>query len=141
MKSSATIQKFMTFVPKSIDFDASISQAHEFMRKLRVRHLPVLKSGKIVGLLSDRDVSLVLSFKDIDPEKTKVEMACTFHPYVVGPETSLDEVLSEMVEKKFSCTLIVENGKLLGIFTEIDACKALREFLERETKQELKKDS
>jgi acetoin utilization protein AcuB len=134
MSSNLTIQKFMTFVPKSISFDASIAQAHEFMRKLRVRHLPVLKNGKIVGLLSDRDVSLVLSFTDIDPEKTKVEMACSFHPYLVGPETSLDDVLAEMVERKISCALIVENGKLLGIFTEIDACKALREFLAPERK-------
>ena len=134
MKAIPHIQKYMTYVPKSIDFDQSIAQASEFMRKLHLRHLPVLKDEKIVGILTDRDINLVLSFKDVDATKMTVEDAYTAHPYTTSPETPLNEVVAHMAEKKFGCALIVDNGKLVGIFTETDAYKALSELLETRLK-------
>ena len=134
MKSIPAVQKYMTYMPKSIGFDQSIAHASELMRKLHLRHLPVLKGGQLIGILSDRDVNLVQSFKDVDPEKTKVEEACTFDPYVTAPTTPLNEVVAEMAEKKYGCTLVVDNGKLVGIFTETDAYKALAELLETRLK-------
>lgn len=135
MKAIPTVQKFMTYVPKSIGFDQSLEQASEFMRKLHMRHLPVLKGGKLVGILTDRDINLVLSFKDVDPATTKVEEAYTPQPYVTSPTTPLNEVVAHMAEKKYGCALIVDNDKLVGIFTEVDAYKALAELLETRLKQ------
>jgi acetoin utilization protein AcuB len=129
MKAIPNVQKFMTYVPKSIGFDQSIAQANDFMKKLKLRHLPVLKGGSLVGILTDRDISLVLSFKDMDPEKTTVEEAYTPDPYVTSPNAPLDEVVAMMAEKKYGCALVVDNGKLVGIFTETDAYKALSELL------------
>lgn len=135
MKAIPTVQKFMTYVPKSIGFDQSLDQASEFMRKLHMRHLPVLKGGKLVGILTDRDINLVLSFKDVDPMLTKVEEAYTPDPYVTAPTTPLNEVVAHMAEKKYGCALVVDNGKLVGIFTEVDAYKALAELLETRLRQ------
>ena len=134
MKAIPHIQKYMTYVPKSIGFDQSIAQAGEFMRKLHLRHLPVLKGGKIVGVLTDRDINLILSFKDVDAAKTTVEEAYTPNPYMTSPEAPLNEVVAHMAEKKFGCALVVDNGKLVGIFTETDAYKALAELLETRLK-------
>lgn len=134
MKSIPSVQKFMTYVPKSIGFEESIAQASEFMRKLHMRHLPVLKAGKLVGILTERDINLVLSFKGVDPVTMKVEEAYTPDPYTVSPSTPLNEVVAHMAEKKYGCALIVDNGKLVGIFTEIDAYKALAELLETRLK-------
>lgn len=119
----------MTYVPKSIGYDQTLAQAHDFMRKLHLRHLPVLKGGKLVGILTDRDIKLVLGFKDVDPQELKVEDAYTPDPYFTKPETPLDEVVMEMAEKKYGCALVVDNDKLVGIFTEIDAYKALSDLL------------
>lgn len=134
MKAIPSVQKFMTYVPKSIGFDQSIAQASDFMRKLRLRHLPVLKGGELVGILSDRDINLVLSFKDVDPTKMTVEEAYTPDPYFTSPTAPLNEVVAEMAEKKYGCALVVDHGKLVGIFTEIDAYKALSELLETRLK-------
>ncbi len=134
MKAIPTVQKFMTYVPKSIGFDQTIAQASEFMRKLYLRHLPVLKGGKLVGILTDRDINLVLSFKDVDAEKMTVEEAYTPAPYFTSPTTPLNEVVAQMAEKKYGCALVVDNGKLVGIFTEVDAYKALAELLETSLK-------
>lgn len=134
MKSIPSIQKYMTYTPKSIGFDQSIGQASEVMRKLHLRHLPVLRGGKLVGILTDRDINLILSFKDVDPTLTKVEEAYTPNPYITSPNTPINEVVSEMAEKKYGCALVVDNGILVGIFTEIDAYKALSELLETRLK-------
>lgn len=135
MKAIPQIQKYMTYVPKSIGYDQTIAQASEFMRKLHLRHLPVLKGGKLVGILTDRDINLVLTFKDVDPTKMKVEEAYTPDPYFTKPDAPLSEVVAEMAEKKYGCALVVDNGKLVGIFTEIDAYKALSELLETRLKR------
>jgi acetoin utilization protein AcuB len=134
MKAIPTVQKFMTVLPRSIGFDQSLSQASEMMRSLQIRHLPVLNGGKLVGILTDRDINLVSTFKDVDPSKTKVEEAYTPDPYFTKPSAPLSDVVSEMAEKKYGCALVVDNEKLVGIFTEIDAYKALTELLETRLK-------
>lgn len=134
MKAIPHIQKYMTYAPKSIGYDQSIEQASEFMRKLHLRHLPVLKGGQLVGILTDRDISLVMSFKDADATKMTVEEAYTPDPYFTSPDAPLNEVVAHMAEKKYGCALIVDNGKLVGIFTETDAYKALAELLETRLK-------
>ena len=134
MKAIPTVQKFMTYVPKSIGYDQSIAQASEFMRKLHLRHLPVLKGGILVGILTDRDINLVMSFKDAEASTMKVEQAYTPDPYFVSPHAPLNEVVAYMADKKIGCALVVDNDKLVGIFTEVDAYKALAELLETRLK-------
>ncbi len=134
MKAIPTIQKYMTCIPKSIGFDQTLDKAQEIMKSLKIRHLPVLKAGKLVGILTDRDINLVLGFKDVDAQTMVVDEAYTPDPYFTSPQAPLSEVISEMAEKKYGCALVVDNNKLVGIFTEIDAYKALSELLETRLK-------
>lgn len=125
----------MTYTPKSIGFDQTLSQASEFMRKLHLRHLPVLKGGELVGILTDRDIKLAMSFKDVDSNTMTVEEALTPDPYFTSPTAPLNEVVANMAEHKYGCALVIDHGKLVGIFTETDAYKALAELLETRLKQ------
>jgi acetoin utilization protein AcuB len=104
------------------------------MAELRVRHLPVLDGGKLVGILTDRDVRLVESFRDVDPEKVSVQEAYTPDPFVTSPNTPLNQVCMEMAAHKFGCALIVDNHKLVGIFTWVDALKAMDHLMETRLK-------
>ncbi len=135
MKAIPQIQKYMTFVPKTIGSDQTIATASDLMRKLHIRHLPVLRGGKLVGILTDRDVNLILGFKDVDPMKLTVDEAFTPEPYFTEPNARLDEVVTMMAEKKYGCALVVDNGNLVGIFTEVDAFRALAELLETRLKK------
>ncbi|MCB0394080.1 MAG: CBS domain-containing protein [Bdellovibrionales bacterium] len=135
MKAIPTVQKYMTHVPHSIGFDQTIARAKDKMHELGVRHLPVLKGGKLVGVLTDRDIKLVSTFKDVDPETLKVDEAFTPEPYFTSPDAHLDEVVSMMAEKKYGCAVVVDNSKLVGIFTEIDAYKALSDLLNTRLKK------
>lgn len=133
-KSIPEVRKYMTHVPKSIGIDRPIALAANLMNEMKIRHLPVLKEGKLVGVLTDRDIKLVTSFKDVNPEKTTVEEACTFDPYFTKPTTPLNEVVSEMASNKYGCVVVVDNGKLVGILTETDVYKAFSELLETRLK-------
>jgi len=134
MKSIPTIQKYMTPSPHTIGAEQSLKKAHSVMREFKIRHLPVLKGGKLIGILTDRDLALVETLKDVNPELVPVEDACTAEPYLVSPDSKLHEVCLEMARHKFGSVLVVDNHKLVGVFTWIDALNAFSEILETRLK-------
>ena len=89
-----------------------------------IRHLPVLKGGELIGLVSLRDIRLVESIEE-ELENIKVEEACSSDPVVVRKDFSLSEVSKKMVASKIGSVLVMDGNKLVGIFTWIDALKAL----------------
>ena len=129
MKAIPNVLKYMTTLPHTIGFDQNLVKAEKMMGEFRVRHLPVLDGGKLVGILSERDVRLVQSFRDVNPEEVKVSEAYTPDPYIVSPEASLSDVCAEMALKKYGCALVCDNNKLVGIFTWVDALNAFNELL------------
>lgn len=128
-KPIPTIQKYMTTQPHSIGVDQPMAAAHRVMREHGFRHLPVLSGGRLVGLLSDRDLNLIETLRDVDPSKVTVEEAMSNDPYTVEPDAPLDEVVATMADRKYGCAVIVQNGKLVGIFTTVDVCRAFAELL------------
>ncbi|HEU4581426.1 MAG TPA: CBS domain-containing protein [Polyangiaceae bacterium] len=129
-KPIPTIQKYMTTTPLTIGSEQTIAKAASLMSEHHIRHLPVLHGGRLLGVLSDRDVKLIETFRDVDASKTRVEEAMTEQPYTVDPETPLDQVVRTMAEKKFGSAVVLQNQKVVGIFTTVDACQALSELLQ-----------
>jgi acetoin utilization protein AcuB len=120
----------MSPCPHSIGKDQMMSTAHAMMRKWQIRHLPVLGGGKVVGLLSLRDLHLIETLKDVDPAKVPVEDAMSPDPYTVSPDADLRTVAVEMASRKIGSALVVKGSKVLGIFTTVDALRALFELLD-----------
>ncbi len=133
-KSIPSVQKYMTTTPKSIGAEQTITHAQDLMREMHVRHLPVLQGGKLVGVLTDRDIKLVLSFKDVDAKTLTVAEAYSPDPYFTTPSAPINEVVTQMAEKKYGCAIVMDHQKLVGIFTEIDVMKALVDLLETRLK-------
>jgi acetoin utilization protein AcuB len=120
---------YMTTQPHSIGIDQPMVMAHRMMREHSIRHLPVLAGGKIVGVLSDRDLHLIETLKDVNPEVVTVEDAMTPKPYTVSPDSPLDEVVREMAANKYGCAVVMDANHLVGIFTTVDACRSFAELL------------
>jgi acetoin utilization protein AcuB len=129
-KAIPTIQKYMTTSPHSIGTDQPLAKAHEMMRELDIRHLPVLLGGQLVGILTDRDLALIESMSGVDPRKVTIEDAMTSSVYSVEPGTPLDEVVATMGERKLGSAVIMQNGKVVGIFTTVDLCRAFTDLLQ-----------
>lgn len=121
------IKDFMIATPHTIGEDITLTKAMEMMREFHIRHLPVQYGGKLVGVLSDRDIKLALTVypaaKDL-----KIGDIMTEEPYAVSAETPLQEVLSQMAIHKYGCTIVKnEKGRAIGIFTATDAVRLLSE--------------
>lgn len=128
-KSIPKIQAHMTTSPHSIGRDQPLTKAHEFMRDHKIRHLPVLERGELVGILSDRDLYIIELLRDVNPTLVMVEDAMSSEVYAVSPEAPLDEVVMTMAEHKYGCAVVLHNHHVVGIFTTVDACRALAELL------------
>ena len=124
-----TVSRYMTRAPHTIGADQPLAVAHELMRQHHLRHLPVLAHGGLVGILSLGDLHLVETLRDVQPGNTTVEEAMSAEPYVVSPEAPLGEVLRIMETRKLGSTVVVEDRRVVGIFTTHDALRALRALL------------
>lgn len=129
MKAIPTVQKYMSTTPHTIGVEQTMSVAHRMMREHRVRHLPVLRGAKIVGLVSDRDLNLLETLSGVDPKQVTVEEAMSQDPYIVAPEDALDGVVMTMASNKYGSAIVAQRDKVVGIFTTVDACRAFAELL------------
>ena len=130
MKSIPKLTKYMTTTPFAIHSDATLADAMHVMQDKGVRHLPVLKGGKVFGIITDRDLKSIFAFAGSNPKVIKVGDICTDEPYTTKPDALLNEVAHEMVSRKVGSAVVVDNGKLVGIFTATDACQALSDLCE-----------
>ena len=131
MKRNPQVIAFMTPFPYSIDVDAPLKDAHKLMREHHFRHLPVTRADAIVGVLTDRDIKLVLGpdFAYPDEEELTVRDAYVERPCVVPASTPVAIVARTMAENHIGSAIVTKNDKLVGIFTVTDACRALAEVL------------
>lgn len=129
-KSIPQVQKYMTHSPVTVGVEQTIAHARGVMREHHIRHLPVLHGGRIVGILSERDVALIETLKDVDPASVTVEDAMTSSPYTTSPDTGVDRVAAEMAEHKYGAAVVVQNNKVVGVFTTVDACRTLAEIFD-----------
>lgn len=131
MKRLPSIKTVMTPFPYSVDGNASVNEALQFMRQHKIRHLPVTEDGELAGIISDRDIKLMLGPDFAYPEGSdlKVRSAMIADSYIVDLSTPLDEVLGHMAEHRLGSALVTLKGKLVGVFTSTDACRAFTEHL------------
>jgi acetoin utilization protein AcuB len=128
-----TVREYMTACPHTVGSDQTVSYAHTILYQNRIRQLPVLSGGQLTGVLSERDLTLIASLRDVDPHSLKVEEVMSLSIYKVSPDAPLDEVASEMAAKKYGAAIVVEHNAVVGIFTTVDACAALAAVLRRPT--------
>jgi CBS domain-containing protein len=131
MKRNPQVIAFMTPFPHSVDVDAPLAQARQLMREHDFRHLPVTSGGKLVGVLSDRDIKLILGpdFGSPNESDLKVRDAYVDRPCVVPASTPLAKVARMMADRHIGSAIVTKNHRLVGIFTVTDACRALAQVL------------
>jgi len=126
------IRSAMTSHPYAIPAEAPLLDARKLMLEHRLRHLPAVRGSKLVGLISDRDIKLVLGpeFAYPDPRELTVADVMVPDPYLVDEGTELATVLRHMTDAHLGAVLVTRAGELAGIFTAMDACRRLAEVLE-----------
>ena len=121
----------MTVAPHTFGRTRSLTAARQMMLDHHVRHLPVLDGGRIVGLLSERDLFLVESLPGVNPTDVRVEEAMVENVFTVEPDAPVGEVVQTMIERKLGSAVISEGDRVVGVFTTVDALQAFHELLEK----------
>lgn len=121
------IQKYMSVDPVSIEADKAIVDAENLMKDHGIRHLPVMEGHEVVGILSDRDIKLAKSIVKA-AEAIQIKHVCHSDVYSVDPDTPIDTVVETMAEHQYGSAIVIQNGRLVGIFTTVDACRTLAEI-------------
>ena len=131
MSSNIPVNEFTSPNPYSVSLDTDYREMLSLMDRHGIRHLPVIKDGDLVGLVSDRDLNLVgfvagklsICAQDI----------MSSDPFMVSPETPIEDVALEMSKRKIGSSIVVSaSGEVIGIFTATDALNALVEVLRGE---------
>jgi len=133
--SEPTVERFMTHCPHTIGHDQSLSVAHRLMRQHEIRHLPVLQGGKLVGMLSQRDLHFIETLANVDQDSVAVSEAMTVDTYAVGPRTTLRKVAAEMADHRYGSAVVIEKERVVGILTTVDGLRALSLILGEQHRQ------
>ncbi|MFO1435937.1 MAG: CBS domain-containing protein [Gammaproteobacteria bacterium] len=130
-----TVRDFMAPFPYSVTPDTSVADASYLMRKRRIRHLPVLVDGELVGVVTRTDIlaaqpSEAIALKNWEQDdilcKITVQKIMALKPVTVGEDTSLVDAARLMLERRIGCLPIVDNErKLHGLITETDLLQAM----------------
>lgn len=128
------ISEIMTRQVHSVDEGKTLFDVIAMLKKHRIRHIPVVKSGKVTGMLSRTDINR-LTFGDMfdaqeDADETVLEMltipqVMTGNPKTVEPSATLEEVARIFTQQEFHALPVATNGDLEGIITTTDVIKAL----------------
>lgn len=119
------IENFMTPGPHTIARTRTLEEAHALMRHYKIRHLPVLDAGSLVGLVTQRDLALVETLEGVDPSQVPVEDAMSEDVFAVELGTPLAEVAQRMARDRLGSAVVMRGTMVAGIFTAVDALHAL----------------
>lgn len=117
----------MTANPFTVRPDNTLPEAMELMATHRIRHLPVVEDGRVVGVLSQGDIdaagpsrATTFSAGEVNYllHKLKVAKVMTRDPLVIAPDALLEEAALAMRDNKIEMLPVVEGGRLVGIITE-----------------------
>ena len=126
------VRRYMSADPAVISSRRTLFEAHQVMREKGIRHLPVVDEGRLVGVVSQRDLYLLETLRGVDAARELGEEAMTDEPFAVAPDAALLEVVEVMAARRRGSAVVVEAGAVIGIFTSTDALRALAGLL-RET--------
>jgi acetoin utilization protein AcuB len=110
--------------------DETAGTALALCRERRIRHLPVLKEGRLVGIVSDRDLRSATPALG-DPARSAalqeilVEDVMARDVLTALPDDPIEHAANVMREERIGCLPVVEGGELVGILTSSDVMAAL----------------
>lgn len=129
------VKNWMSTNVITIDADASMQEAFKLLKEHNIRMLPVIKKGRWVGVVTDRDLKRASASDATSLDihellylvaRIKVNSLMTRNPITVPPELTVEETAAILVEKKISGAPVVDTeGKIVGVITQTDIFRLL----------------
>ncbi len=126
------VEDLMTRELITLKPEDDLARADTFMKRGRIRHLPVVDAGqRLVGLVTHRDLLRVYADQTREAAMTvRAADVMTTGVATVTPQTLLIDALELMIENKYGCLpALDENGVLVGLITQFDLIKFAAHFV------------
>lgn len=133
MNLSAIIKEIMNTNFMTIGSNEYLSKAEKMIYQSKLKHLPVVRSGKLVGIITKTDIkrmSFADSFDEAEAEidenifkMLKVAQVMTTKPFTLSSSATIKEVAEVLADKEFRTIPIVDDGKLVGMVSTRDLIK------------------
>ena len=115
-----SVRDAMTPDPRSIGASASVVEAARLMRQQHIGSLPVTEDERLVGMITDRDITTRVVAESAAPETTSVGEVYSRDLISVEPDNGLDEALQLMARHQVRRLPVVQNGRLVGMVAQAD---------------------
>ena len=135
-EAKVSVRDFMARHTQVLGRNDTLDLAEDIMNMGRIRHLPVLHEGELVGIISQRDMFrsaavTALGF-EADTQKAliktiRIKEVMTEKVVTISPDATVKEAARIMIDKKIGCLPVVEGRKLVGIITETDILRYVLE--------------
>jgi CBS domain-containing protein len=119
-----SVRDAMTGDPRSIGATASVVEAARLMREAHIGSLPITDGEKLVGMITDRDITTRVVAEAADPNATSVGDVYSQDLISVEPDNDLREALQLMARHQVRRLPVVENERLVGIVAQADIALA-----------------
>lgn len=135
------VMNIMTTPVWTLQGGERLRRAFGLMESRGIRHVPVLRGDRLIGILSDRDVRVYLPppvpLAGIGGyaallDRVRVEEAMTSEPVSIGPYHAVTQAARLMLERRIGALPVVDEGKVIGIVTQTDVLWALANLLEHQ---------
>jgi CBS domain-containing protein len=125
------VRDAMTENPRSIGVSASVVEAARLMREEHIGSLPITEDERLVGMITDRDITTRVVAEAADPKTTSVGDVYSRDLISVEPDNDLEEALQLMSRHQVRRLPVVENERLVGIVAQADIALTLTENEQR----------
>ena len=115
------IRDVMTSNPTGIESSSPVAEAAQLMKAQDIGSVPILESGRLVGMLTDRDIVVRVVAEGKDPQSTTAGDIASRDVITIDPQQELDEALRLMAQHQVRRLPVVEeDGRLVGILAQAD---------------------
>lgn len=133
-KTVMVVEEVMSQNPYCAEVTATVGEVMNQLMELDIRHLPIVESGALVGIISDRDLRAIAPAGILEQGaavNTTIGRIMSSDVVSVNPETELSEAVDLMIEHKIGAIPVVEadSSQLVGIVSYVDALRAARDAL------------
>ena len=140
------VREYMTTDPVTLHEDDRLREAVELVMVRRIRHIPVLDTQRrLVGIVTDRDIKRTLpsplsssAREEYEAllETTAVGRVMTPDPMTIDADADVTDAVQLLVQNRIGGLPVMDNGTLVGVFTERDALRGYVELLQALQKAE-----
>jgi CBS domain-containing protein len=136
-----SVRDTMTTQPATVERSRPVAEAARIMRDQNVGSLPVVEEGRLIGMITDRDIVIRLVAEGRDLESTSVADAYTDQPVTVEPEQDLDDALTLMARYQVRRLPVTEGDRLIGMLAQADVALEEKEKTTGEVVQAISEPS